>query len=126
LVLHHNLATGATMALRSSVLHQHLPFALLNNYLHDYLLALQASASGTLGYIDECLIYYRVHEKQQVGLRKEYSLFRNFLYSSLMKAKYVFKIGEIRKEQIELARYLIKFTTNDFPKAKKFLEATTK
>lgn len=62
-----NHATGATMAIRK----QKLPNINYNpNFLHDHALAVLAASSDSLGYIEQCLISYRLHGKQVCGISK--------------------------------------------------------
>ena len=59
---------GATFGIRRSFLSHCLPFhPEVHNY-HDGQLAMQAVADHRIGYIDECLIKYRIHSKNVVGL----------------------------------------------------------
>lgn len=62
-----NHATGATMAIRK----QKLPDINYNpDFLHDHALAVLATSSDSLGYIDQCLIHYRIHDNQVCGILK--------------------------------------------------------
>lgn len=65
-------ATGATMAVRGSFLKTH-PFLsyTTESALHDLVIAINATEERCIGYVDECLIQYRIHEKQQVGIQME-------------------------------------------------------
>lgn len=64
-----NRATGATMAIKSS-------FPYINSFqkycsesiLHDYAISLLALGNMQLGVVPECLIDYRIHGEQQVGV----------------------------------------------------------
>jgi glycosyltransferase involved in cell wall biosynthesis len=62
-----NHATGATMALRKTKLPtiHYTP-----DFLHDHALALLAADTDSLGYIDQCLISYRLHTSQVCGIKK--------------------------------------------------------
>lgn len=60
-----NHATGATMAIRR----QTIPDINYNpDFLHDHALAALAANNDSLGYIDQCLISYRIHENQVCGI----------------------------------------------------------
>lgn len=65
-----SLATGATMALRSSLRETVLPVPvnLPRDLIHDGWIALVAALRGTLGFLAEPTILYRQHAGQQVGL----------------------------------------------------------
>lgn len=68
-----NIATGATLAFRSSILSQIIPFNLTANSQHDQSIALELSRDSTLIPIKSPLIKYRIHSGQQVGTAsKEY------------------------------------------------------
>lgn len=60
-----NRATGATMAFRKEIIKK-VQFD-RTDMLHDSILALQALATNSLGYIIEPLIRYRLHEHNTVG-----------------------------------------------------------
>jgi glycosyltransferase involved in cell wall biosynthesis len=63
-----NVATGATMALRRSLLEAALP--LPDEWVHDEWLATIAAAIGEVDFIDEALIDYRQHGGNQIGARR--------------------------------------------------------
>ena len=63
-----NVATGATMAFRRSLLDLALPIP--DGWVHDEWLATIAAAVGTVDFIDEPLIDYRQHASNQIGARK--------------------------------------------------------
>lgn len=62
-----NVATGATMAFRRELLARALPVPAAPGMHHDMWIALVAAAVGGLTCIDEPLIDYREHERQQLG-----------------------------------------------------------
>jgi len=60
------IVTGATMVFRASIGKLAMPFPA--NWIHDGWIALVASATGSIGIpVDEALISYRQHAKQQIG-----------------------------------------------------------
>jgi hypothetical protein len=67
LLKHGRIVTGATLAIRKSFFPQILPFRLMHKMWHDAWIALVAANAGALAFIDQPLIRYRVHSKQQVG-----------------------------------------------------------
>ncbi|MBU4539357.1 MAG: glycosyltransferase [Weeksellaceae bacterium] len=93
LVLFGNIATGASFAFRNPK-KQWIFNPSSTFLLHDYQLALHFAAANTLGFIDEKLGVYRLHDNQQVGTdqnnrhrRKEiYDTFVNS--NNLQKLKY--------------------------------------
>lgn len=58
--------TGATCAFRASLLPYCLP--LPYQLIHDEAIALASASQGKIGYINQCLIKYRQHDKQAIGL----------------------------------------------------------
>lgn len=67
-ILQRNFVTGATLAVRRNFLHEHLPFD--KNIPHDYYLAMAALLDGTLYFEPQCLIKYRQHESNVIGVGK--------------------------------------------------------
>jgi hypothetical protein len=66
------IVTGATMALRRSVLAALVPFPTHVQYLiHDAWISLVLALKSTIGFIDEPLICYRQHSNQQVGFKAD-------------------------------------------------------
>lgn len=63
-----NIATGATIAMRRSLLEHALPIP--DGWVHDEWLATIASAIGEVDFLDEALIDYRQHASNQIGARK--------------------------------------------------------
>jgi glycosyltransferase involved in cell wall biosynthesis len=67
-LLGRNLATGATVALRRPVVERARPFP--SEWVHDEWLAVIAAATGGVDYLDACLIDYRQHGGNQIGMRR--------------------------------------------------------
>lgn len=65
--LRRNIATGAAMAFRRTLLDIALPIPL--HWIHDAWLAVLAAATGRVGIIDDALIDYRQHGGNQIGMR---------------------------------------------------------
>jgi glycosyltransferase involved in cell wall biosynthesis len=63
-----NKVTGATVAFKKKLKDYSIPIQVPQGYWHDAFLALNASALNGLFYIEECLIDYRIHKGQQIGL----------------------------------------------------------
>lgn len=64
------VVTGATLAVRRSVLPLVLPFPTHVPFLiHDAWISLITALHGTIGFVDDCLISYRQHTQQQVGFK---------------------------------------------------------
>lgn len=62
-----NFATGATMALRKSFLHQVLPFPDIEGLHHDEWIALTSAEQKKFAFLNKKLFSYRIHSEQQVG-----------------------------------------------------------
>jgi glycosyltransferase involved in cell wall biosynthesis len=62
--------TGATMAFRSNYVKLALPIPTNINMIHDGWIALTIAAVSDVFYIEEPLIKYRRHERQQIGVPK--------------------------------------------------------
>ncbi|WP_104082397.1 glycosyltransferase family 2 protein [Cryobacterium sp. Y11] len=65
--LRRNLATGATSMIRRDLLKFALPFP--EEWVHDEWLAIVASAVAELDFVPECLIDYRQHGENQIGVQ---------------------------------------------------------
>jgi glycosyltransferase involved in cell wall biosynthesis len=65
-LLRRNLATGATVVFRRSLLPQALPFP--PEWVHDEWLAIIAAATGRVGVLREPTIDYRLHGGNQIGV----------------------------------------------------------
>ncbi|MFD2572473.1 glycosyltransferase family 2 protein [Spirosoma soli] len=64
------VVTGATLAIRRSVLPTITPFPThVPVLIHDAWIALVLALKDKIGFIDECLIFYRQHTHQQVGFK---------------------------------------------------------
>ncbi len=64
--LRRNLATGATMAFRRSLLSAALPFP--REWVHDEWLAIVAAATGEIGVLADPLVDYRQHDANEIGV----------------------------------------------------------
>ena len=71
LIINHNKITGATVCFHSSLKANVLPIAIPYGYWHDAWLGLHAAAQQGLMFIEQPLINYRIHDKQQIGLTVE-------------------------------------------------------
>jgi glycosyltransferase involved in cell wall biosynthesis len=78
-----NIATGATIAFKKEAVSLFTPFPkeVLDMMWHDEWIALKLSSENKIGIIDECLIKYRIHDSQQIGIPLDTSIIeelRNF------------------------------------------------
>jgi glycosyltransferase involved in cell wall biosynthesis len=81
-----NVMTGATMALRRSAFSSIFPFHLDpgRKLWHDGWIGFSLLTEGAVEYLDECLMKYRVHSSQQVGVVKRKDPFE----SQIMELKH--------------------------------------
>lgn len=75
-----NVVTGATVAIRSTLLKMALPFP--TNHFHDAWMALLAAAAGEVRLLDVATIDYRQHGNNLVGVKKKgpWMEFRHLLW----------------------------------------------
>ncbi len=107
-----NHATGATMAFRKELIIGR-PFTSICQHgevLHDYALAIYAAENNALGYIEEPLIRYRIHEGQSCGLIKVHATIDYQIYvintcviPYLQNPKAI-EIAEFTKLRLQLTR----------------------
>lgn len=75
-ILYNNfVVTGATLAVRKTALAKTMPFPThIKDFIHDAWMALILSLEGSITFIEEPLMYYRIHDSQQVGFggKQEY------------------------------------------------------
>lgn len=62
-----NLATGASMALKKTIVPEIMPFPVIDNFHHDEWIAIISSRKRTFILLQEKYLYYRIHNNQQVG-----------------------------------------------------------
>lgn len=68
-LLHHDVVTGATMAFRADCRELFMPIpADLPNIIHDGWIALVLALEGEVAHLDERLVRYRQHPRQQLGV----------------------------------------------------------
>ncbi len=70
LLLNDNKVTGATIAFSALLKPKMLPIEASENYWHDAWFALHAAANNGLFFLDEFLVDYRIHSKQQIGITR--------------------------------------------------------
>lgn len=62
-----NIATGASMAFRSRIKPNIIPFPVIKGYHHDEWIATIAARYKAFEFLRDKLFYYRIHREQQVG-----------------------------------------------------------
>lgn len=68
LISNGNFLTGATLCIRKEVKNYCFPFITSDKFLHDEWFALILSKRKTLYYTTEKLLFYRLHDSQQLGV----------------------------------------------------------
>ncbi|MFZ4263460.1 glycosyltransferase family 2 protein [Sphingobacterium sp. HJSM2_6] len=63
-----NKITGATVCFKKELKESFLPINTPCNFWHDAWIGLHAAKYNELGFLTDCLIKYRIHENQQVGV----------------------------------------------------------
>lgn len=103
-LLNHNIVTGATMALKSSIVKQVLPIS--KSWIHDGWIALVAAIIGKGGVmIREPLILYRQHQHQQIGGVK-YGIMDRAKYALKNREKFIIDMEQCEKMYIQVKRYI--------------------
>ena len=67
IILHCNIATGASMAFIAALKPKIMPFPVLKDYHHDEWIAVNTARKGRFAFLNDKLFYYRTHQEQQVG-----------------------------------------------------------
>ena len=74
-----NFVTGSTMLVKAKFLKKILPLPHKSKYiLHDYWTALVVSKFGKMSFVDEPLVKYRQHGKNQIGSKKKSDEIQDF------------------------------------------------
>ncbi len=127
--------TGATVAFRSTLLPYCIPFA--KTWIpgvHDEMIAISAMLNDGIARIDECLIKYRLHEKQTVGVNilmkfppKSWALALNTILwhesvsennrnIGMEKLQIVYKRFWIRHQNFSIIRFIIIYIRGEYGK----------
>lgn len=96
-----NFVTGATLAVTKEAKQVILPFRTSKNIYHDHFIALKLSAMGMFACLNECLISYRIHQKQQIGIGKNGETYKSIF------SKYKEAIYSDNKVMTEFCKFLI-------------------
>jgi glycosyltransferase involved in cell wall biosynthesis len=104
LIRGNNKITGATVCFSKNLKEVFLPIVLPLNYWHDTWIGLHAAASNSLYFMDDLLISYRVHERQQIGIcntiSNELTLFSNRNYMD--RDQFYLQIARLYPSKIKL------------------------
>lgn len=116
LFLNFNRATGATMALRRNMIPLVTNLKPYADYVyHDAIISMVAISYNSLGYLDDCLISYRLHSNQTAGLsvlphRKEAEHYLSPFYSHIELGQYA--IGMISRVEFAICRQITAYKKN--------------
>ncbi len=94
-LMRRNVVTGATMAFRAEFAESFSPIPTdIPNTIHDGWISLVIAANSEVMFIDECLIKYRQHSNQQLGVDWNH---RNKNRSDLYKNSIIFHHNELER-----------------------------
>lgn len=102
LLMRKNIVTGATIAFRKEFRNIIIPIN--PDFVHDIWISKLAALNFELGTIPECLIKYRIHENQNIGINKssiKNSIKKNTFFEIMAYEKNINKL-QILKKQILL------------------------
>ena len=128
-----NFLTGATLCIKKEVKKFGIPFLITESFIHDEWLAYILTQRNTLFFSTENLISYRLHENQQLGVRKiknpKKRLIKNKRLNSLLLDNIKFKtfkelkyIAKVNNYQLEKYRSLhFQYKKNEFLEVKEKL-----
>lgn len=118
-----NCATGAAMAFKRDIPFLNLPFPSIKFLIHDRWISMNLSNENALGFMEEKLIQYRLHPKQETGGKKvdmqkyiqmNLDLFNNQMYfDNYADLKYILNRIEINLHiQYQIKKYAHKLYDN--------------
>jgi glycosyltransferase involved in cell wall biosynthesis len=119
-----NCATGAAMAFKRDLPFLDKPFPSIKFLIHDRWISMNLSNDNSLGYIEDKLIHYRLHPKQEIGGKKEKMhkyiqmnldlLNNNMQFENYEDLKYILNRIEINLHiQYQINKYPHKLYNND-------------
>lgn len=102
-----NKITGATMAFRKELIPDALPFSITSKVFHDEQLAIITINRGTISYITDQLIQYRIHKNNVTGLGKDWNVRKKNSTKSINKIKHPYPIKDLffSTPSINIERY---------------------
>jgi glycosyltransferase involved in cell wall biosynthesis len=89
LINNNNKVTGATICIKNQLVTNVLPILVYKGMWHDTWLALHAAKDNGLFFLNDSLIQYRIHNKQQVGINTNNNSFQNGTVSKLEYSFYL-------------------------------------
>lgn len=95
-LLRYNVVTGATLMLHADWKQHILPID--DAWIHDYWIALIVASTGRIGLVDEPLLLYRQHDRNQIGEKKN---LKQELAAARAKAKQEYLQEEERFASLE-------------------------
>jgi glycosyltransferase involved in cell wall biosynthesis len=118
-----NCTTGAAMAIKRNLAFLDQPFPSIKFLIHDRWISMNLSNDNSLGYIEDKLIKYRLHDKQQVGgkisemqkyIQMNWNLLNNQIQvDNFQDMKYILNRIEINMHvQYQIKKYDQKFYDN--------------
>lgn len=110
LIQNKNYVTGATVCMDKRLKSYIYPVNLPKNIWHDCYFSLIAAKHKGLRFLDECLVHYRIHEDQQVGLDKK----NDFTNSKMISIE---RYRQILQPQFK--EFMVYFDSKYFPSKNK-------
>lgn len=121
-LLKRNVVTGATVLLRREIFELSSPFP--EGWIHDEWLAIIASFTSNIDFLDEKLIYYRQHLTNQIGVSKpklKHLIGRIFYPRNIRNKILLTRAGELRDKFHDSNNLLTRELVSD-----KFVHETTR
>jgi glycosyltransferase involved in cell wall biosynthesis len=104
-LINRNSVTGCAMLIRADIAKGALPFPDYDEFVHDHWLAIHASVKGSLGYIKEPLVLYRIHSGNQIGNKRLVNIYTlsDYVYWRIEKQidKYKILIDKLKLSHIQ-------------------------
>ncbi|SFI40520.1 glycosyltransferase family 2 protein [Halpernia frigidisoli] len=111
-----NIATGASMAFRSKILNEIMPFPVIKGFHHDAWIAMKSSMENTFQFLPDKLFKYRIHDNQQVG---DVFLDKNEKNKNLLIQLFDFSVSD---KKFASYKYILKRISKSFKKNKILLQ----
>lgn len=97
-----NIVTGATLAFRRSLLSVAQPFP--SEWIHDEWLAVVAASCGRVVMLQDCLLFYRQHGTNAIGVPKSHKEYLAHARKVFKTSRDLFLAKRIRRLEVWLAR----------------------
>lgn len=107
----YNTVSGHALLIKRDLLNLILPFP--TNGYYDWWIAMVSTCNGGLSYVDEVLVYQRIHGKNQsVKMRPKEELSEEYRHEVCLQLKTVSQIKNISNDDIQLANQVVNGLNN--------------